>query len=557
VASETLGRLTDLRGADAHPLEAAREMVQRLGRPLGPDELAELARRTRVPVAELRGAISSYADLAEGPADVRVCVGTSCALAGGEGLAEALSGRAHVRVAHCLGHCDRSPALLRRDGRVALPGPGGDADRALAAPAAAPAPSSVRARCREPIVTRRLGRGGFADLARARANDAYATLERALGGGPEAVLAAVEGSGLRGRGGAGFATGRKWRLAAAAPAEARYVVCNGDEGDPGSFVDRLLMEEDPHGVIEGMALCAYAVGAREGIAFVRSEYPAARAALARAVDDARAAGILGGAVMGSGPAFDVRVVSGLGSYVCGEETALLEALEGRRCEVRLRPPYPVTAGLHGRPTVVDNVETLVNAVWIVERGADAYAALGTAASPGTKALCLNHGFARPGVLEVEMGTPLREVVEEEGGGPAGPAPLAAVLAGGPMGSVIPPGEWDVPVCYTAMAERGLVLGHGGLVALPDDADLPALLRGWLRFMAAESCGRCTPCRLGSRRALDLAGGPGLRGARAELERLLEVVEGASLCAFGQGIPRPVRRLIELFGDRIAAAQAAS
>jgi NADH:ubiquinone oxidoreductase subunit F (NADH-binding) len=529
-------------------------MVERLGRPLAPAELSDLARRTRVPVAVLRGAISSYADLAEGPADVRVCVGTSCALAGGEALAEALAGRAHVRLAHCLGHCDRSPALLRRDGLVALPGPGAGADRALAAPAAAP-PPSVRARCREPIVTRRLGRGGFADLASARADGAYATLEGALSRGPESVLASLEGSGLRGRGGAGFVTGRKWRLAAAAPADDRYVVCNGDEGDPGSFVDRLLMEEDPHGVIEGMALCAYAVGAGQGIAFVRSEYPAALAALARAVDDARAAGILGAAMMGSGPAFDVRVVAGLGSYVCGEETALLEALEGRRCEVRLRPPYPVTAGLHGRPTVVDNVETLVDAVWIVERGADAYAALGTAATPGTKALCLSHGFARPGILEVEMGTPLREVVEEAGG-PAGTAPLAAVLAGGPMGSVIPPGEWDVPICYSAMAERGLALGHGGLVALPDDADLPALLRGWLRFMAAESCGRCTPCRLGSRRALELAGGPGLAGARAELERLLEVVETASLCAFGQGIPRPVLRLIELFGDRIAAAEAA-
>ena len=415
-------------------------------------------------------------------------------------------------------------------------------------PAPAPTPTARSPRRRRPrrrrasapacerIVTRRLGRGGFADLARARRDGAYATLERALGDGPEAVLATVEGSGLRGRGGAGFATGRKWRLAAATAADARYVICNGDEGDPGSFVDRLLMEDDPHGVIEGMAICALAVGAREGIAFVRSEYPAARAALARAVDDARAAGILGAALLGSGPPFDVQVVSGLGSYVCGEETALLEALEGRRCEVRLRPPYPVTAGLHGRPTVVDNVETLVNAVWIVEHGADAYAALGTAATPGTKALCLNHGFARPGVVEVEMGTSLRDAVEDEGGGPAGPAALAAVLAGGPMGSVIPPEEWDVPVCYTAMAERGLALGHGGLVALPDDADLPALLRGWLAFMAAESCGRCTPCRLGSRRALELAVGPGLGGARAEIERLLEVVEEASLCALRPGDP---------------------
>ena len=531
-------------------------MVERLGRPLGPAELAELASRTGLPVAALHGAVSSYADLAQGPAEVRVCVGTSCALAGGERLAADLAERTSARTVHCLGHCDRSPALLRRDGRVVLPGQRASAARALAEPAGAPASTSVRARSPERIVTRRLGRGGFAELGRARADGAYAALERTLGRPPEAILAAIEASGLRGRGGAAFPTGQKWRRAAAAPGDVRYVVANGDEGDPGSFIDRLLMEEDPHGVLEGMALCAYAVGAREGIAFVRSEYPAASTALRRAVIEARAAGILGESVLGSGFAFDIRVVSGLGSYVCGEETALLEALEGRRCEVRLRPPYPAEAGLHGQPTVVDNVETLVSGAWIVERGPDAYAALGTAASPGTTAICLNHGFARPGVVEVEMGTSLREVIEEEGGGPGGAAPLAAVLVGGPMGSVVPPSEWDVAVCYAAMAERGLVLGHGGLVAVPDDTDLNALMLGWLRFMAAESCGRCTPCRLGSRRALELAGVEGFTAARAELERLLEVIETASVCGFGQQIPRPVRQLVELFGDRITATEAA-
>ncbi|WP_217913113.1 NADH-ubiquinone oxidoreductase-F iron-sulfur binding region domain-containing protein [Miltoncostaea marina] len=534
-------------------LELARAMVEELGRPLGAGELPGLAERAALPVAAVRGAVSSYADLAEGPAELRVCVGTSCALAGGERLAARVAADAPTRTAHCLGHCDRSPAVLRRDGAVVFPGRDADAAAVRAAAPGARPPVAVRARCR-PVVTARLGRGGPADLAAAREAGAYAGLARALRGPPSAVTAALERAGLRGRGGAAFPTAAKWRRAAAARRGPRVVVANGDEGDPGSFVDRLLMEEDPHGVIEGMALCGLAVGAEEGVAFVRSEYPAAAEALRAAAAEARSAGILGRSVLGSGVAFDVRVAPGFGSYVCGEETALLESLEGCRCEVRLRPPYPVDAGLRGRPTVIDNVATLVSAAWIAAHGPDRYAAMGTPETPGTAALCLNHGFARPGVVEVETGTPLRAVIEDEGGGPAGAAPLAAVLVGGPMGSVVAPADWDVPVCFAAMARRGLVLGHGGLVAVPGDADPRDLLLGWLRFMAAESCGRCTPCRLGSRRALELAEGD-LAAGRAELERLLDVIARASLCGFGQGIPGAVRGLIDLFGERLAGAPA--
>ncbi len=292
MAGTTLARLAALR-ADSAPLERAREMVERLGRPLGPADLVELARVTGVPVAALRAAVSSYADLAQGPAEARVCVGTSCALAGGERLAADLATRTSVRTVHCLGHCDRSPAVLLRDGRVVAPSTGADATGVLETSAGGVTPPSVRARSRVRIVTRRLGRGAFAELERARADGAYSALEKALRLPPEALLADVERSGLRGRGGAGFPTGRKWRRAAQAAGDVRYVVANGDEGDPGSFIDRLLMEEDPHGVLEGMLLCAYAVGAGEGIAFVRSEYPDAAASLRRAVVAARAAGILG------------------------------------------------------------------------------------------------------------------------------------------------------------------------------------------------------------------------------------------------------------------------
>jgi NADH-quinone oxidoreductase subunit F len=399
-------------------------------------------------------------------------------------------------------------------------------------------------------VTRRLLRGDFSRLETARADGAYEALSRALAGSPEDVLRAVERSGERGRGGAGFPTGTKWRTCAETPADARYVVANGDEGDPGSFVDRALMELDPHGVLEGLVLCGFAVGAREGIVFVRSEYPWAIARMEEAIREAREAGILGPSVLGSGFGFDACVFPGLGSYVCGEETAMLNAIEGTRGEVRLRPPYPAVEGLHGKPTVVNNVETLVNVPEIVRRGGEAYGALGTKDSSGTKALCLNHGFARPGIVEVEFGTPLATVIEEAGGGADGKR-LEAILLGGPMGSLLGPETWDVPVCYGEMARRGIVLGHGGLVAIPEGTDWRKLLLHMLEFMRSESCGKCVPCRLGSKVAHELVRDGNDLGTGPRLRRVLEVMEEASLCAFGQLTPGPVRSILERFGDRIA------
>jgi NADH-quinone oxidoreductase subunit F len=407
----------------------------------------------------------------------------------------------------------------------------------------------VRSLAREPLATRRIARDDFSRLAAARAAGAYTVLERWRAEPPERLVDAIERSGEQGRGGAGFSTGAKWRAAARAAAPQRVVVANGDEGDPGSFVDRVLMERDPHAVLEGMALCAHALGAGEGIVYVRSEYPRARERMEVAVAEARAAGLLETGPPGSPRPFDVRVESGLGSYVCGEETALLAAVEGRRGEARPRPPYPAERGLRGLPTVVNNVETLVNVPAILEMGPEAYAALGTPGSRGTKALCLNRGFVRPGIVEVEFGTPLREVIEAGGGGRR---PLAAVLLGGPMGSLVAPEAWDVPVCYAAMAERGIRLGHGGLVAIPEDVDPALLLHHLLGFAARESCGRCVPCALGSARAVALAReGP---AARARLARVLEVMEQASLCGFGQLVPGPIRELLERFGDRALAGE---
>lgn len=488
------------------------------------DEAAvRVAAEHGVPAAPLRGAASYYAHLGS-PPGARVCAGTSCFLChGGEGPQDA-------RPVYCLGHCDRSPAWLDAAGTARGP------DGPLASL------PDIRCQARTPVVTGRLLAGGAATLERARELGAYATLTSMPG--PAAVLDALERSGERGRGGAGFATARKWRTCAETPADLRYLVANGDEGDPGSFIDRVLMEHDPHAILEGMILGGHAIGAAEGIVFIRSEYPRAIAAMELAVREARAAGLLG-----SG--FDVSVVRGMGSYVCGEETALLNAIEGRRGEVRLRPPYPAQTGLHGKPTVVNNVETLANVPFIVADGGEAYARLGTPHSRGTKALCLNRGFARPGIVEVEFGISLRTVVEDLGGGSRDGQPLAAVLIGGPMGSVVTPDAWDVPVGYGEMRQRGIELGHGGIVAVPEDADFRGLLAHWLRFMIDESCGKCVPCRLGSLCAANaLHAGRAAAETRRRLGELFTAMEQGSLCAFGQSMPIPMRQLLARFGDRI-------
>jgi len=481
------------------------------------DRLRERARR------------SFFSDFSA-PADaVRVCRGLSCALASA-GAPESSAGRPE-RDVHCLGYCHRSPTRLAPDGTI----------QAGEAP-----PEEVRCQARRAVVTERLGQGDRATLAEARAAGVYDALATALERGPTWILDELEASGERGRGGAGFPTGRKWRLCAESAAPERVVVANGDEGDPGSFVDRLLMERDPHAVLEGMALCAHAIGASRGVAYVRSEYPEARSRLERAVTDARAEGLLGTDVLGSGFDFEVEIASGMGSYVCGEETALLESLEGRRGEVRVRPPYPVEAGLDGRPTVVNNVETLVNVPWILREGAEAYRGLGTAITPGTKALCLNAGLARPGVVEVEYGIPLREVIEGWGGGGRDGASLAGVVLGGPMGSILLPNDWDVPLDPVELRSRGIQLGHGGIIALPEGVDWSALLEHWLDFMARESCGKCVPCRLGSKQALALAREGG--GAGDALRELLHLMRDTSLCGFGQQIPVTSEQLL----DRVRA-----
>lgn len=478
-------------------------------------------------LAGQRGFRSFYTDLVADHRAVRICTGLSCHLAGARCTDDPASGHP-VRAVQCLGYCDRSPVRLMPDGQIAL------TDGSSTA--------SIRNIAREPIVTARIGKGDFADLERACAAGVYRALAKALRQTPAAVLAAIEDSGEQGRGGAGFPTGRKWRLAAESAGSERYVIANGDEGDPGSFIDRVLLEYDPHAILEGMALCAWAIGAGTGVVYIRSEYPAAQARMRAAIGQARAAGLLGTSICGTSFSFEVRVVSGHGSYVCGEETALLNAIEGRRGEVRVRPPYPAVQGLYGQPTVVNNVETLVNIPWIIERGVAAFRKLGTPDSPGTKAFCLNHGFARPGILEAEFGLSLRELIELHGGGGPNGQSLAGVVFGGPMGSIVLPEAWGVPIDYRELAKRNIQSGHGGLVALPADTDWRSLMVHWLEFMVAESCGKCVPCRLGSAQALALAQQADTEDAHRKLPALLDLIATTSLCGFGQSLPGPVEQL---------------
>jgi NADH:ubiquinone oxidoreductase subunit F (NADH-binding) len=356
----------------------------------------------------------------------------------------------------------------------------------------------------------------------------------------------ISSSRLRGRGGAGFPASVKWGSAAEAATDGhRYLVCNGDEGDPGSFVDRLLMERDPHRVLEGMALAAFAAHATHGIVYVRSEYPRARDALRQAVAEARAAGHLGG-----GASFDVEVFEGAGSYVAGEETSLIHSMEGLRGEVSARPPYPTERGFLNRPTVVNNVETLSAVPWIVARGGDAYALLGSRDSRGTKVVCLNERFRRPGAYEIELGTPIRRLFEDLGGGLRDERGLRAVQVGGPLGGFLSSAQLDTPLTFEALRDAGADLGHGSLIAVDESVTGAELLEHIWTFAAAESCGTCAPCRIGTRRGLEAV--RSLRGGDPrpanEYAALLGTLERGSLCAFGKSVPQAVRSVASACDD---------
>ena len=373
---------------------------------------------------------------------------------------------------------------------------------------------------------------------------------------PEQVIQVVKDSGLRGRGGGGFPTGLKWSFTAANQADQKYVVCNADEGDPGAFMDRSVLEGDPHCIIEAMAICGYATGATEGYVYVRAEYPIAVARLQIAIDQAKEYGLLGKNIFDSGFDFDLHIRLGAGAFVCGEETALMTSIEGNRGEPRPRPPYPAVKGLFGKPTTENNVETFANIPQIILKGADWFASMGTEKSKGTKVFALGGKINNTGLVEVPMGTTLREVIEEIGGGIPNGKKFKAAQTGGPSGGCIPASLMDTPIDYDNLTAIGCMMGSGGLIVMDEDNCMVDIAKFFLDFTVDESCGKCTPCRIGTKRLREMlekiTDGKATLKDLDELEELCYYIKENSLCGLGQTAPNPVLATLKFFRDEYIA-----
>ncbi|MFF3499353.1 NADH-ubiquinone oxidoreductase-F iron-sulfur binding region domain-containing protein [Streptomyces sp. NPDC003247] len=529
--------------------------------------LAYLCRRLTVPPAEAYGVATFYAmfSVRPRPATVlHVCTDLACTAAGARelcaGAESALGPDVHVERSPCLGLCERAPAALAiRAGdpaRTAVSAPATVREAVLAATAPDSAPEEPPARAAVPqageeglVLLRRVGVVDPASLDDYRAHGGYAALRRAFALGPAGVIREVTDSGLVGRGGAAFPTGRKWQATASQPDHPHYVVCNADESEPGTFKDRVLMEGDPYALVEAMTIAGYAVGAHRGYLYVRGEYPRAIERMGHAVDRARERGLLGDDVLGQGYAFDIEIRRGAGAYICGEETALFNSLEGRRGEPRSKPPFPVEKGLFGKPTVANNVETLVNVLPVLTMGAPAYAAVGTGRSTGPKLFCVSGSVRRPGVYELPFGATLGELLARAGVRDG----LRAVLLGGAAGGFVRPDETDVPLTFEGTREAGTTLGSGVVMAFDDTVPLPRLLLRIAEFFRDESCGQCVPCRVGTvrqeealHRIVERTGA----AAADDIALLREVgraMRDASICGLGQTAWNAVESAIDRLG----------
>jgi NADH-quinone oxidoreductase subunit F len=528
---------------------------------ISPGALNYICRRLTIPPAEAHGVASFYALFSlepQPPVVAHVCTDLACLAGGASALCEQLrerlgeegghrgNGNAIWRQSPCLGLCERAPAAL-----VTVAGED-SAERALA-PASgaellalmagdhrpAPTPSLPQAGQKGLRLLRRVGRVDPQSIDSYRAHGGYDALRAALDLGPTGVLREVADSKLLGRGGAAFPTGRKWEAVARNPRRPHYLVCNADESEPGTFKDRVIIEQDPFAVIEAMTICAFATGCERGYLYLRGEYPLAWERLVAAIVQARAHGFLGERILGSDLSFDIELRKGAGAYICGEETALFNSIEGFRGEPRNKPPFPVDAGLFARPTVVNNVETLINVLEIVTEGGLAYARIGTESSTGTRLFCLSGRVARPGLYELPFGVRLSELLEMAGG-VAGGRELRAVLLGGAAGRFLAPDELDVELSFEATRQVGTTMGSGVVMVLDDSVDLPAILRRIAAFFRDESCGQCVPCRVGTVRqeeALARLGNGRPHGSVADELALLDEIAAAmrdsSICGLGQ------------------------
>lgn len=554
-------------------LPALRALEARVGR-VSQGAVSYLAVRMDLPPAEIYGVAAFYALLHVGedapPVKVHVCDDVACQLSGVGGLITALrerygdegeassDGVAWHR-SPCLGQCDRGPAVLvQRAGAHAadievVAATRDDVERAIAAANPSPTPPAVVPQAGAPslVVLRHLGRVDPTDLDSYRRAGGYESLRRALQLGPAGVVDWVADAGLQGRGGAAFPTGVKWRAVAGQADRTHYVVANADESEPGTFKDRVLMEEDPFAVVEALTVAGYAVGAEQGYIYVRAEYPLAAARLRHAIAAARQRGFLGDDVMGRGLRFDLDVRQGAGAYICGEETALFNSLEGRRGEPRNKPPFPTTHGLFGKPTAVNNIETLMNVLAILEFGPEKFRAVGAKDAAGTRLFCLSGAVARPGLYEAPFGTRLGALIDMAGGLLPGRT-LQAVLLGGAAGSFVGPAALDTPLAPADLKAIGATLGSGVVVVFDDTANLRDTVLRIARFFRDESCGQCVPCRVGTVRQEELvarlaAGRP--HGAVAEevllFRDIAQVMRDASICGLGQTAANAVDSAIRL------------
>jgi NADH-quinone oxidoreductase subunit F len=541
-------------------LHAAQRLYGWLSEPVA----AEVGGALGVPLADVHGVIDFYAMFYRKPVGrtvLRVCSAPVCAVAGADAVADALyrhlktgpdevssDGEFSIERAPCLGLCDHAPALLA--GEVTL----GHADPEQAA--------EICARNRQrPVsfvggdirsLTAHCGQGHPMSLADYRARGGYAGLKKALTLTSEAVIAEVKVSGLVGRGGAAFPTGVKWEGAAKAPGQPKYIVCNADESEPGTFKDRILMEEDPHRTIEGMIIAAHAVGARRGYFYVRGEYPYAFKVMGDAVEAARQAGTLGSNILGSGLDFDIEMRLGAGAYICGEETALFESIEGKRGFPRIKPPFPTSHGLFGKPTVINNVETFCNVPLILERGAAEYRKMGTDRSPGPKLFCVSGQIERPGLYEVPFGATLRHLLFDLAGGLKQGRKLQAVLLGGAAGAFATEQDLDVVLSFEDLSTAGLPLGSGAVMVFDDRADMRDVLKRTAHFFADESCGKCYPCQLGTVRQYEIldriASGLSVPGDTDRLSDVGGTMIDASLCGLGQTAATAILSALKLWPE---------
>jgi NADH-quinone oxidoreductase subunit F len=513
---------------------------------LSDDVLREIAAGLRIPLADLFGTVTFYHHFSRDPDGrhrPRVCEGPICALRGAHDLAAEIGGCTGMP---CPGRCDEPIPVLLGD-RVMIGVPG-----SALVERPSPLPPAAREGIEECVFAhiRAPGRAGIEGY---RATGGYEGLTGALSGSPGDLLDAVDASGLAGRGGAGFPTGRKWRAVADASGEPKTIVCNADEGEPGCFKDRALMDYDPHAVIEGMVVAAFATGATRGFIYLRYEYPQTAKILEAALSEARAAGLLGPDARGPGRSFDLHVRRGAGAYICGEETSLLNSLEGSHPFPRNRPPFPVTHGFENLPTVVNNVETLASIPQILRHGADWYRGLGVGEHTGTKVISLSGDIARPGNYEVPMGFPLRTLLEDWAGGAGEGRSIQAVTMAGLSGGFLASDDLDVTLDEPSIRTRGSFLGAGGIMVFDDSRDMVAVAHNAMEFFADESCGKCFPCRIGTRRLTERlhGGGPDTLAAWVdEVTDLGQTMKQTSACGLGQAAPLITESLLRYFPDQV-------